>query len=85
MKEDKMIKYQLPLGLRCDNMKETKNSLHGKETSFNPKIDMIFHKFVFGHRVVIDTVNNKTQKGKQVSRPTNKKNSKKSKKSRKNP
>lgn len=85
MKEDKMFKYQLPLGLRCDNMKETKNSLHGKETSFNPKIDMIFHNYVFGHGIVIDTVNNKTQKSKLVSRPMNKKNSKKPKKSRKNP
>ena len=34
---------------------------------------------------LIDTVNNKTQKSKVVSRPTNKKNSKKPKKSRKNP
>lgn len=89
MKEDRLIKYQLPLGLRCDNMKETKNSLHGKETSFNPKIDMIFHNFVFGHRIVIDTVNNKTQKGKTISKekernPANKKKSKKSKKTKKN-
>lgn len=92
MKEDSLTKYQLPIGLRCDNIKNTKNSLHNKDTSFDPKIDMIFHNFVFGHRIVIDTVNNKTQKNKVLiktaekttSKSKNVKKNKKSKKTRKN-
>jgi hypothetical protein len=80
MKEDSLTKYQLPIGLRCDNIKNTKNSLYNKDTSFDPKID------------IIDTVNNKTQKNKVFSKTSEKstsksknvKKNKKSKKTRKN-
>ena len=91
MKEYSLAKYQLPLGLRCDNIKNTKNSLYNKDTSFDPKIDIIFHNLVFGHRIVIETFNNKTQKnkvllktaGKTTSKSKNIKKNKKSKKTRK--
>ena len=62
MAEEVLTKYETPLALKCEIAKEHSNSLHDSIEDFNPEIDIFFHNFVFGRRITIQSVNQRTQK-----------------------
>jgi|TARA_B110000093_G_C12581090_1_gene250014 hypothetical protein len=66
MVEGVLSKYETPLALKCEIAKDSANSLHESIEGFNPNIDIFFHNIVFGRRITIQSVNQRTQKKKPI-------------------